>query len=91
MRALLSIWGSAEEYLPGLYLRVLGVRKSSIGLLSLLSKRSSLPVITQFSDLVRLNQAQRSLHDLDIFAAEIACLGSNTPANFDYASPLIIV
>ena len=91
MCALLGISGNPDSYLPGLYLRVLGVRKSSVSLLSDLSKVSSLPVVVTYSDLQKLNPAQKTLHDLDVRAAEIACLGSRSPAVFDYSSPLIMV
>ncbi len=91
MRALLGISGDSSSYLPGMYLRVLGVRKSSVSFLSQLSKVAAFPVVVNYADLQKLNPAQKALHDLDMRVTEIACLGSRTPAVFDYSAPLIIV
>lgn len=93
MCALLGIYGNPMEKLAGLYIRVLGIRKDAMHLLSLLNQSASLPVIARFSDTDRLNDAQRVLHDIDMLAADIASLGtpSPSPAPFDYSRPLLIV
>jgi len=93
MCALLGIYGSPKEKLNSLYIRVLGAKKESACLLSQLSQKATLPVITQFADTSKLNKAQLALHDTDLMAADIFALGTKEPqpAPFDYSSPLIIV
>lgn len=93
MRALLGIAVDPKGMLPGLYIRVLGVRKDSRDLLSGLSQSASLPVISRFSDVEALSPAQRALHDVDMTAAAVAPLAAPSPlaARFDYAEPLITV
>ena len=93
MCALLGIDSSVQAQQPAQYIRVLGVRRDALGLLSGLSERAGLPVITRYCDTAALNQAARRLHDIDLTAADIAALASPipSPAGFDYGSPLIIV
>lgn len=93
MCALLNIQGAPKDKLDSLYIRVLGVKNDSIPLLSQLSEKASLPVITRFGDTAKLNESQLALHNTDLLAADIFTLSTYEPrpAAFDYSSPLIIV
>jgi len=93
MYALLGISTPPKELLDGLHIRVLGVRREAMGLLSALSERASLPVIVRRADLEKLSPSQRRLHELDTLAAEIAALGRPMPlpAPDDLALPLLTV
>ncbi|MEA4970922.1 MAG: nucleotidyltransferase family protein [Candidatus Pelethousia sp.] len=92
--ALLGISGAdLQAAAQGDYLRVLGVRREAFPLLSRLNQCAAVPVISKFADATRLAPAQRSLFELDLRAAEIACLAAQTPqaAPFDFGEPLLIV
>lgn len=93
MNALLGIYGDPMQKLDGLYIRVLGVRKDAMELLSLLKKSSALPVIIRYSDAAGLNDAQQSIMAADMLAADIASAASPSSAGaaFDFSRPLIIV
>ena len=92
--ALLGITGADLESSPdGDYIRILGVRRDATPLLSTLSQKTTVPVVSKFIDASLLNTHQRRLFDQDMFAAEIACLASeySQPAPFDYSDPLLII
>lgn len=93
MCALLGIYGSPMDKLDGLYIRVLGVRKDAMHLLSQLNEKASLPIVARYADAERLSSSQRSLMDTDMLAADIAAMGTAdpSPAKFDFSQPLLIV
>ncbi len=83
-----SLYASA---LP--YIRVLGVKRSALPLLSQLASRATLPVVTRYADAAALPESAKRLHEIDMLAAELAPLALKTPARaaFDYGDPLILV
>lgn len=92
--ALLGITRSDLTAAPrGDYLRVLGVRRKALPLLSSLSQNAAVPVVTKYADAAQLNPAQRQRFEGDILAAEIAYLATQSPhgAPFDFGEPLLIV
>lgn len=92
--ALLGITGADLAAAPsGDYLRVLGVRREALPLLSALNQSASVPVVAKFADAGRLNAEQRRLFEQDMLAAEIACLAAQAPqsAPFEFGEPLLIV
>ena len=93
MCTLLGIYGNPMDKLDGLYIRVLGVRKNAMHLLSDMSKKASLPVIVKYSDTESLNEPQMALHQPDMLSAEIAPMAqpNSGAAKFDYSSPLLII
>lgn len=93
MCALLGISGDPMDRLNGLYIRVLGVRKDALELLSLLKKNASLPVVIRYGDSITLTDAQRSIMDTDLLASEIAPAAAPLPSGvpFDFSHPLITV
>lgn len=93
MCALLGIDGSPMDKLDGLYIRVLGVRRDAMHLLSQLSEKASLPVVARYADAEELTSSRRSLMDTDMLAADIAAMSTAapSPARFDFSQPLLIV
>lgn len=75
------------------YIRVLGVRKSALPMLSSLASHATLPVVTRYADAAALPESARRLHEIDLLAAELAPLALKAPARaaFDYGEPLILV
>ncbi len=93
MCALLGIYGSPALRLDELYIRVLGVRREALPLLSAMHERSSLPIVTRFGDRAKLNEKQLSLLEFDLRCAEIAALGrpKSVSAKPEFSYPLLIV
>ena len=93
MCAMLGIYGNPMDKLGGLHIRVLGVRKDAMHLLSQMNAKASLPIVTRFADTEQLNASQRSMMDTDLTASDIAAMASSapSPARFDFARPLTIV
>lgn len=93
MCALLGIYGNPMDKLDGLYIRVLGVKKDALHLLSQLNEQAGLPVVTRYCDAEQLSPAQRSLFHTDMLASDISAMGtaSPLPAKFDFSQPLLIV
>ncbi len=89
MCALLSIKKSDLELSP--YIRVLGVRKESKQLLSMLCSKSALPVVTRYSDAYKLSPEAARMHEIDMLSSDIACFAADSPSVFDYNDPLIVV
>ena len=75
------------------YIRVLGARKDSLGLLSRLAGSASLPIVTCKADYDRLGDEARAMLDLDLFAAEVLAMAAPKPraAEYEFARPLTIV
>ncbi len=67
------------------YARVLGIKKESLFLLSLLSQHASIPVVTRPASLEHPGLA------LDILAGDIYSLLAHAPARLDYTQPLLVV
>lgn len=62
--------GKQADYIP--YLRILGFRKSSAGLLTLLKENAAVPVIAKLADARRqLSREALAILDMDISAAEL--------------------
>lgn len=75
------------------YIRVLGARKDSLGLLSRLAGSASLPIVTCKADYDGLGDEARAMLDLDLFAAEVLAMAAPKPraAEYEFARPLTIV
>ena len=93
MCALLGLYGNPMDKLDGLYIRVLGIRKDSMHLLSQMNERAALPIVTRFADTEKLNPAQMSMLQTDLLASDISAMGASapSPARFDFSRPLIVV
>lgn len=76
-----------------LYLRVLGVRKERISLLSELAKNASLPVVIANSDLSKLNETQLAILEHSRRASAIRALACpvDKSAKDDFSHPLIVI
>lgn len=68
-----------------LYARVLGVKRESLSLLSLLSKTSKIPLVVRPGELSHLGL------DLDVRASDVYALLANAPGRQDYRSRFLIV
>ncbi len=71
------------------FIRVLGIRRDSIPLLSELTQKASLPVVTCRADYDKLNPSAKEAFNKDIFASETAQI--NSPVISDFKRKLIIV
>ncbi len=93
MCALLGIYDNPMHKLDGLYIRVLGVRKDSLHLLSHMKEKATLPVVTRFADAEQLNDHRRYMLEADLMASDIAAMAAPCPsaAKFDFSHPLLIV
>ncbi len=92
--AMLGITKDVQRAFPlPLYLRVLGVRRESAGLLSTLSQKASLPVLTCKADHDALGADARAMLSIDLLAAEILALASPSPqpAPYEFARALLMV
>lgn len=74
-----------------LYLRVLGVRKDAMHVLSALSNQASIPVITRYRDADKLPGASQLLIKLDTMATSIRSLIFGGSAVREFSFPLIVV
>lgn len=96
MCALLGISNKLQQYAlnpeSGLYLRVLGFRRTARTLLSLMQQQAEFPVLIRYGDLNQLSGTARMIHDIDILASDIHALGmpAGLPAGRDYTEPIII-
>lgn len=93
MCALLGVYGSPMDKLDWLYIRVLGIRKDAMHLLSRMNEKASLPIVTRYADAEQLSHSQRNMLETDLLASDIASMASSipSPARFDFSRPLIIV
>lgn len=75
------------------YIRVLGVKKESLGLLSRLAVSATLPVVTCKADYGALDPEAKAMLDLDLFSGEVLVMAapSAQPAQYEFARPLFIV
>ena len=75
------------------YLRVLGVRRDALALLSALSERASLPVVTGYQDYAALDGMAKEQFALDLFAGELLSMAAPAPeaASSEFSRPLLIV
>lgn len=75
------------------YLRVLGVRRDALPLLSAMQERASLPIVTDRRSYLALDAAAKALYDRDLFAAELQAMAFPVPqsAKNEFARPLLIV
>ena len=75
------------------YLRVLGVRRDALALLSALSECASLPVVSGYQDYAALNGIAKEQFDLDLFAGELSSMAAPAPeaASSEFSRPLLIV
>ena len=75
------------------YLRVLGVRRDALALLSALSECASLPVVAGYQDYAALNGMAKEQFDLDLFAGELSSMAAPAPeaASSEFSRPLLIV
>lgn len=75
------------------YLRVLGVRKESVDLLSQLSREATLPIVMGKADCDCLEPIARRALALDLFAGELFAMASPhpQPAAFEFSFPLLTV
>lgn len=84
--------GVAEAGLEQPYIRVLGVRKDALCLLSELQKNASLPVVIRAEDTGKLSEPARNLLKFDALSGEIYSLINREAARkHEFAQPLIIV
>ncbi len=75
------------------YLRVLGVRRDALPLLSALSEKASLPIVTSYQDYTALDSAAKEQFDLDLFAGELLAMAAPAPepAASEFSRPLLVV
>lgn len=75
------------------YLRVLGVRRDSLRLLSRLAETSKLPVVTCKADYDALSPHAKAVLDIDLFAGELLAMASPAPqaAEYEFTRPLIMI
>lgn len=75
------------------YLRVLGVQRSALPLLSMIAQSASLPVVTGYREYAMLDAAAKEQFDLDLFAGELLAMAAPVPepAQSEFARPLLIV
>ena len=71
------------------FIRVLGVRRDSLSLLSELTQKASLPIVTCRADYDKLNPSAKEAFNKDIFASEAAQINSSVIS--DFKRKLIIV
>ena len=93
MCALLGIYGNPMDKLDGLYIRVLGVRKDAMHLLSQMNRQATLPIVSRYADTEQLNSSQRSMLQTDLLASDTSPMASAvpSPARFDFSHPFMIV
>lgn len=93
MCALLGIESdTAKNGLDHAYIRVLGIRKDAMSLLSELGKYATLPVIIRGEDLKKLPEGARELLKFDTLSGEIYSLAKKEAAcKNEFAQPLLIV
>ena len=93
MCALLGIYGNPMDKLDGLYIRILGIRRDAMNLLSQMNEKAALPIVTRFADAERLNESQRRMLEADMLSSDIAAMATPCPAaaKFDFSQPLLIV
>lgn len=93
MCALLGIESNnAKSGLDHAYIRVLGIRKDAMSLLSELGKHATLPVIIRGEDLKVLPECTRQLLKFDTLSGEIYSLAKKEAAcKNEFAQPLLIV
>ena len=92
--ALLGISKDAVHAFPApLYLRVLGVRKGSSGLLSQLARASSLPVVTGKFDYDALSDEAKAMLNIDLFAGEILSMAAPSPypPEYEFSRPMMMI
>lgn len=77
------------------YTRLLGLRKDSASLLSVMKAKSQMPIITKLSDISELDEAAQALLNQDIFAANVySAICTNkfgTEFRNEYKKPIIII
>ncbi len=93
MCALLGMNSNPMDKLDGLYIRVLGVRKDALHLLSQMKEKATLPIVTRFADAEQLNESQRHMLEADMLSSDIAAMAAPLPtqAKFDFSQPLLII
>ncbi len=74
------------------YLRVLGVRRRALPLLSAMQKEAVLPIVTDHKSYLSLDNAAKELFHKDLFAAELQSMAFPLPqsAKSEFARPLLI-
>lgn len=74
------------------YIRVLGVQKSKLNLLSELTKKASVPVITNIKKAeTELSNNALALLKKEIFASNIYYMPTTKELNTDYTKPMVII
>ena len=93
MSALLGLKAdTAKEGLERAYIRVLGVRKDALPLLSDLAKKAELPIIIRGEDIKDLPTGVQNLLKYDRLSGEIYALAKEEAAcKNEFSQPLIIV
>ena len=93
MCALLGLYDNPMDKLAGLYIRILGIRRDAMHLLSQMNEKAALPIVTRFADAERLNESQRRMLEADMLSSDIAAMATPCPAaaKFDFSQPLLIV
>ena len=93
MHALLGVDKAFARHPAPRYLRVLGVRRDALALLSALSECASLPVVAGYQDYAALNGMAKEQFDLDLFAGELSSMAAPAPeaASSEFSRPLLIV
>ena len=86
-----DIKNTAMNRESSLYLRVLGVRKDSMHVLSALSSQASIPVITRYRDIDKLSNESQLMIKLDTIATSIRSLIFGGSAVREFSFPLIVV
>ncbi|MCL2753113.1 MAG: nucleotidyltransferase family protein [Defluviitaleaceae bacterium] len=76
------------------YIRVLGFKRQKQNLVSLLHKKSSLPVVTNLKDINNLPQSAKEMLEFELWASNLWWLGlkhKNIHAPNEFSTPMVIV
>ena len=75
------------------YIRVLGIRRTALPLLSTMQKEASLPIVTDYRSFLALDSEAKALYRKDLFAAELQAMAFPVPqsARSEFSRPLLIV
>ncbi len=92
LAAFLGIDKSIDSLSPQ-YIKVIGFNKKGLDILKLIKERSLLPIVTKYSDILKLNKQAKSIWELESRAFDLynLMLPEILECNFEYHSKIIKV